>query len=662
MKISQIEKDMMAALQASGPKTTPYDTAAEVIRIDGSTAWVHIAGGVDVTPAELTIDAKAGDIVQVRVSGGRAFLVGNVTAPPTDDTAAMVAQNAANQAVESANVAFRAASAAVEDAATANEAANTAMGAATQAIQDAATASSAASAAQSSANTANTAANSALTHLSVVEDVVGTLNWISQHGTYTASTDTEVVPGKYYFTRTGSGTEADPYVYTIVINPSGNPSTNNYFELDSIDEAVSNYVATHLALTDDGLFVSSDTNGWRVRIDSDSVDILDPDGNVVSSFGGIVKVGDGRNGQISISIDGIEMTESHAFPVFMIQKLGTSTSVTIEEHVDHSPHNIKYECDPNYTIHTYVNYKDGPVERSEVHAFRVGSSETYTTSDIGEMRYDASEQTFTFTPVVPAVYEDVVFEKIQYNTLVEDASYTLGTRINEPGINSVVTGILCEASGILSYSGGYKSIASGHGAHAEGQQNIASGDYSHSEGKYSEATGNTSHAEGYQTLASEYCSHAEGNGTEATESSSHAEGYDSRAYGVTSHAEGNDTEASGDYSHSEGNMTNAGGECSHAEGYETNAQGENSHVQNCGTIADSDNQTALGKYNLSDPHDVYCVIVGNGTSDNDRSNALAVGWDGNVELAFDTSASSGTTDGDLYDAIDSLGWTSDVIV
>lgn len=97
MKISQIEKDMMAALQASGPKTTPYDTTAEVIRIDGSTAWVHMAGGVDVTPAELTIDAKAGDIVQVRVSGGRAFLVGNGTAPPTDDTKAIEAQESTDE-------------------------------------------------------------------------------------------------------------------------------------------------------------------------------------------------------------------------------------------------------------------------------------------------------------------------------------------------------------------------------------------------------------------------------------------------------------------------------------------------------------------------------------------------------------------------------------
>ena len=74
--------------QADRHKTHAYDTAATVVRVEGGTAWVHIPGGVDETPVKLTVDAKQGDTVQVRVSGGRAFLVGNATAPPTDDTTA----------------------------------------------------------------------------------------------------------------------------------------------------------------------------------------------------------------------------------------------------------------------------------------------------------------------------------------------------------------------------------------------------------------------------------------------------------------------------------------------------------------------------------------------------------------------------------------------
>lgn len=94
------EKFVKAFQKASRPKTQGYDTQAEVRRVEGGTAWVHIPGGVDETPVKLTIDAKAGDNVQVRVSGGKAFLVGNATAPPTDNTVANEANSKASFASE----------------------------------------------------------------------------------------------------------------------------------------------------------------------------------------------------------------------------------------------------------------------------------------------------------------------------------------------------------------------------------------------------------------------------------------------------------------------------------------------------------------------------------------------------------------------------------
>ena len=82
-------RDFANALkQASATKTSPYDTSAEVKRVSGSIAWVHIPGGVDETPVQLTTNAKKGDVVQVRVSGGTAWITGNATSPPTDDTKA----------------------------------------------------------------------------------------------------------------------------------------------------------------------------------------------------------------------------------------------------------------------------------------------------------------------------------------------------------------------------------------------------------------------------------------------------------------------------------------------------------------------------------------------------------------------------------------------
>lgn len=49
-----------------------------------------------------------------------------------------------------------------------------------------------------------------------------------------------------------------------------------------------------------------------------------------------------------------------------------------------------------------------------------------------------------------------------------------------------------------------------------------------------------------------------------------------------------------------------------------------------GTIAASDVQLAAGKYNIEDTNDMYACILGNGSSDTARSNALTVDWDGNI--------------------------------
>ena len=96
MSTMDILKDLAEAVKATGtPQTQPYDTPATVRRVEGGVAWVHIPGGVDETPVQLTIDAKPGDTVQLRVSGGSAWIVGNATAPPTDDTTARSAKEIA---------------------------------------------------------------------------------------------------------------------------------------------------------------------------------------------------------------------------------------------------------------------------------------------------------------------------------------------------------------------------------------------------------------------------------------------------------------------------------------------------------------------------------------------------------------------------------------
>lgn len=92
----KLEKELVNAIQQANKKTTSaYDTLATVTRIEDATAWVHVDGGVEETPVEMTIACKKGDKVRVRFSGGYAYTIGNSTAPPTDDRVANIANNTA---------------------------------------------------------------------------------------------------------------------------------------------------------------------------------------------------------------------------------------------------------------------------------------------------------------------------------------------------------------------------------------------------------------------------------------------------------------------------------------------------------------------------------------------------------------------------------------
>ena len=96
-----MSKEMVRLIGSANKKgTSPYDTQAEVVRVEGDTAWVHIPGGVDETPVRMTMNANPGDMVQVRVSGGRAWLTGNASSPPTDNTEAYKARDTAFEAVK----------------------------------------------------------------------------------------------------------------------------------------------------------------------------------------------------------------------------------------------------------------------------------------------------------------------------------------------------------------------------------------------------------------------------------------------------------------------------------------------------------------------------------------------------------------------------------
>lgn len=175
--------------------------------------------------------------------------------------------------------------------------------------------------------------------------------------------------------------------------------------------------------------------------------------------------------------------------------------------------------------------------------------------------------------------------------------------------------------------------------------NIASGLSSHAEGQNTSAEGDSSHAEGIGGLTTLLStplraiglgSHAEGQITTAQGNYSHAEGSLTKTIGNGAHAEGNYTSANGQYSHTEGDHTIAIGQNSHAEGYYTKALENYQHVS--------------GKYNTDNSDALF--IIGNGTSDVNRKNALEVLADGTINLSPDkakiTNVANPTDD---YDAV-----------
>ena len=170
-------KDLLTAMRGK-PKPSGYDTSAEVMRVEGTVAWVHIPGGVDETPVKKTIDCKPGETVQVRVSGGTATLTGNETTPPTGDGAAIAAATAAGLAQIRAATAAAAASAATQAAEQARREARAAQA-------DAETGISAAAQAQLAATAAQEVAGATASHF-----------WADEQGVHIASTPSDASTGE----------------------------------------------------------------------------------------------------------------------------------------------------------------------------------------------------------------------------------------------------------------------------------------------------------------------------------------------------------------------------------------------------------------------------------------------------------------------------------
>ena len=314
--------------------------SATVMRTEADgTIWVQVAGNSDQTPVtRSSATVEPGDVVDVEIANGKATILGNTSNPSAQTTrvdgiaelanqavndagraalaaasaeasaeaaqvSATAAQESADQAISDAADAAEAASAAQADATAAGQAATAAMTAATGAQADAAAAQAsataagnAAAAAQLDATTANNAANGALMSLSTVQDVIGVLDWARENATYTLTSDTSIQPGKVYWTRSGAGTAQNPYVYDPVANPteSGLPT---YYEISGVDEAMADFISSHLALTDEGLWVLKDGSSYRTLLASDGMEVVTPSGSK------LIRIGHNATGLTEVMIE-----------------------------------------------------------------------------------------------------------------------------------------------------------------------------------------------------------------------------------------------------------------------------------------------------------------------------------------------------------------------
>ena len=390
---------------ASKPKTSPYDSTAVVKRIEDGVAWVQIPGGVDETPVKLTVNAEAGDTVQVRVSGGTAFLVGNSTAPPTDDKTA----NAAKQvAVDARKVADNA----VDDAKRAKNAADDAE--------------RSAASAQTSANNANEYASRALSGLSTVQSVAETLTWITQHGTMTLTTDTEIDPTHVYFVQDAQGDYVVGNVhYSVVAEPKA-ADLATYYVL-SIDESLNNYVATHLALTSEGLWVVPDANGYKVLISTGVSEIYSDAGMYVVGADGVIVarfstsrttiMGDGGMPVFDISTNGAteDIRRSQSYP-----------SVTVTGIMPKSKAGSIIGMD-------YWVLANGEHQKNHT-TFTSGTTETQTVGTDVTIKYISYEDRDYFKVTYSGVTQKCGITRISWVVQVELPVFTLGTRGESEGV------------------------------------------------------------------------------------------------------------------------------------------------------------------------------------------------------------------------------------
>lgn len=470
--IQDMISSLIDSIKNTGKKTNAYDTSAEVKRIEGDTAWVHIPGGADETPVKMTINASEGDNVQVRVSGGRAWLQGNATAPPTDDTTANVARTIATDAQEEAVRAGKAADAAEAEAVRAGAAADRAEESASDAL--------------TAAQSAQTSADSALVSLATVEDVAGVLEWITNHGTMTLTSDVTVNPSHVYFVVDAGGDYVVGSTHYSIVSEPKDSELSTYYEL-SVDKSIQNYVATHVVVDSEGLWLIPDSGGNKVLIATGA-------GSSYTTAGTYI-IG---------KVNGVDTV----FAKFLSSGATMSTeNGTQIAHLGYGSGNAQSGT-ANAPYYTLGTRKSGSAVGN--YSVAIGTDNTasgYCSFAGGKESVASSQNSFAMGSKI--TYLDTTY----YTTASDLDAHAEGMGTQATNDAAHAEGTLTTASGDSSHSEGYRTTASGFAAHAEGDGTVASGNRSHAQNTHTTAAYDNQTAIGIYNSNSSSNAFEIGNGT-----------------------------------------------------------------------------------------------------------------------------------------------------
>lgn len=301
--------------------------------------------------------------------------------------------------------------------------------------------------AQTAADTAQQAADTALVNLATTENVVGVLNWITAHGTMTLTSDVTVNPAHVYFIVDPAGDYVVGGTHYSIVSEPDDADISTYYEL-SVDESVENYVATHIVVDSEGLWIIPDAGGNKVLIATGS-------GSTYTTAGTYI-VGTGNVTLASFTANGVQIGQT------------TSGNYAV---VDNNSFDVYHEN----TKLVHFGYVSSPL-----------NAPYYT---LGERLANSATGSYSLAEGINVTASGL-------------HSHAEGTGTISSGASSHAEGSSTTASGFDSHAEGSDATASGDYSHAEGRYSTASGSTSHAEGFNSDASGLYSHAQNCATKAS----------------------------------------------------------------------------------------------------------------------------------------------------------------